>query len=401
MPWEDPELPDDEDEIVQRILAGMRDALPGWEPAEGAPEVAIAEELGRETAVVHARLVEALQLAIAGIGETVFQLVPRVGATATLPDVELTVVPPAGVFPIGDFDAEVTVPAGLTIIAGDVAFVLLEAVTETVTFTEVGGGVLDGQFLGTLHVAMTAATAGTVGNVAADTPVTIVTSTGVVVSASIVDDGAGGVDGETLADYLDRVTDYLSTLRPGAVLAADLAALSRTVSGVHRAIGVDLLDPAEMDPQERTATVFAIDADGQPVDGSTETALLAQLEAAREVNFNVILADPTYTSVAVAVTVVAAVGVDHSDLEDRVTAAIAAFIDPASWGSTEADPRAWVETTVVRSLDLAVVASQVTGVASVSASTVNGGATRALAGPAALPKPLTGGAPSTIAVTVT
>lgn len=400
-PWEDPELPDSEDEITQRILGDMADALPGWEPTEGAPEVALATEFARETAIVHSRAVDALQLALAGIGETVFQMPPRVGAAAVLPDVSLS-FRPSGVLPGGtdDFDQEATIPVGFTIVADNVAFTLLEPVTEPVTYSWVPVPGLDSfRWEGTLSIAMTATVEGTVGNVAAHTPVTIVTNTGIIAGATIAVDGAGGVDGETLADYLSRLTDYLQTLRPGAVLADDLAALARTVSGVHRAIGVDLLDPGEVDPQERTATVFAIDTDGEPVDGSTETALLAQLEAAREVNFNVFLDEPTYTTVAVAVTVVAGIGVDHTDLDDRVTAALVAAIDPATWGDTDDEPRAWVETTVVRALDLAVVASQVPGVASVSAATVNGGATRNLVGPAALPAPLTGG--SSVAVTVT
>lgn len=411
MPWQDPELDTDEAGIIERILLGMADRMPGWVPVEGAPEVALAEETGRETAATNALAVEALQLAIAGIGETIFGLAPRIGTAATLPVVSLAMMmSPEAAAPLdptdtGTFDRVVSIPAGFTIATrdshdGGLAYQTLVDVVETVTFDKITTGFLAGWYTGSLEVEMTCTVVGTVGNIDAGTEMTVITNTGIVSAVSVDEDGAGGLDEETLLEYLDRVTDYLSVLRPGAVRADGLAALARTVPGVHRAIGFDLLEPGNPVPQERTATIVAIDDEGQPVDGSVLTELTATLEAAREVNFNVFVADPTYTDVAVAATIVAAAGVDHTALDDLVTAAVAAYISPARWGNSSTAPRSWAETTTIQALDVAVVIAQVAGVASVTTVTVNGGATATLDEPAALPSPLEVGG-STVAVTVT
>ena len=54
MPWERPAISEDPDEVIQSILDGLGDRLPGWEPVDGAVEVAVAEELGYEWPVRYA-----------------------------------------------------------------------------------------------------------------------------------------------------------------------------------------------------------------------------------------------------------------------------------------------------------------------------------------------------------
>lgn len=58
MPWEPLPLETDPDAVTARILAGLAARMPGWTAYEGAPEVALAEEVGRETALLAARFVE-------------------------------------------------------------------------------------------------------------------------------------------------------------------------------------------------------------------------------------------------------------------------------------------------------------------------------------------------------
>ncbi|SDC46513.1 baseplate J/gp47 family protein [Nocardioides lianchengensis] len=387
MPWEDLELAVDEDELIERILTGIADRLDGWEPNEGAPEVALAEEIGRETAETNALVIEAGQLALAGIGETVFGLTARTAAYAVIPDVAINLrvvyqLQNTQVYP-PTIDRDVAIPAGFTIVADGVAFQTTADITGTVTMTTIAGKF----YTATVHTPMTAITPGTVGNVPADTPVTIITSARDVASAVIAEDADGGVDEESLTDYLSRLTDYLSTLRPGGVLAADLVTLARTVPGVYRALAIDLYDPATPNvPQERTVTIIALDAAGEAVDGSTATELAATLEAVREVNFRIVLAPPKHTLVDVEAEVVAVPGADHATVEAAVRAAILALIDPASWGTTPGDPRSWVERTVLRPLDLAIAASQVPGVATVTSTTVHDSeGITTLDGPGALP----------------
>lgn len=100
MPWEPLPLETDPDAVTARILAGLAARMPGWTAYEGAPEVALAEEVGRETALLAARFVEFVDLAVAGIGATVYGLPPIVATPATLL-VDVTVTAPGDVIPDG------------------------------------------------------------------------------------------------------------------------------------------------------------------------------------------------------------------------------------------------------------------------------------------------------------
>ena len=379
MPFDPPDIDADVDAVTDRILDGLADRIPGWVAVPGAPEVALAEELGREVAVLNQATVDVLELAAAGIGESVFGFPADQGAPATIA-ATVTVAGPG-----------VVIPAGFTVTG-------LTADDDEVTFTlGVDVGVPAGT---TATVVLTASEAGRVGNGVPSGPLTVVTVTTSVVSVTATTASTGGVDPEPIDTYLDRLTDYLATLRPGGVRGDDLAALARTVPGVHRALGVDLYDPgAPAVPAERTATVFCVDTTGHPVSAGVKTQVQDVLAAAREVNFLIHVADPTYTPVAIAYTAVAEAGANPVTVKAEVDTALARWL--TTWGATTTDPQAWTDTPAVRHLDAARVAGSAPGVAYLSALTINGtAADLALPGPAALPAPLDAGAPSTITGTV-
>lgn len=376
MAWTPLPVETDEDVVTARILDALAARLPGWVPVEGAPEVALAEEIGRETAATNARAATAVELAFAGIGETVFGLPALLGAQATML-VELTVT-----------GAGAGVPAGFTVVGinadgVEVAFELPEQVTA-------GGP--------TVQVVMRARDVGVLSNTVPVGPLTVVTSTSTVSAAAALEASTGGVDAESVTAYLSRLVDYIATLRPGGVRARDLATLARNVTGVHRALGVDLYDPTiPSTTAERTVTVFPVDVDGLPVNAGVAAEVEQVLEDVREVNFIIHVDDPTYTPVQVNFAAVAETGADPALVQANVHAALAAHLSPASWGSTPVDPTSWTETTTVRYLDLARIAGSAEGVAYLTTLTLNGGTGDvALPGPAALPAPLTGDNPSTI-----
>lgn len=411
MAWEEPTFDSSADGITQEVLDNLQDALDGWQPYEGDPLTALAEETSRQSAATRELVVEGLSVAAAvGVGATLLNLAPRTASPAVISDValELQLGPEAGVGAGSPptLDQSVTIPAGFQIVADtgsdQVAYELASDLTTTVTFTQESTGVLEGYYTATLHVAMEATTAGTVGNIPAGTLADVVTSHPVVASATIDADATGGVDEESLPAYLDRLIDYVSLLRPGGVTARDLALFARTVNGVHRALAIDLYDPSDgSTDNERTVTVIPIDADGQPLASTTE--LVAALEAIREVNFVIHVAEPTYTGVDIVVNVVAKPGVDPAAVDAEVTAAVVALIDPASWGSTEEEPQSWTEQTSLRVFDVAGVVFDVDGVASVTSITLNGGtSTVTLDGPGALPSAVDADTdPSTVTVNVT
>lgn len=380
MPWEPPDLPSDPDEVTERILEGMAAALPGWEPYDGAPEVVLATELGREIALLHTAAVSVvLEQAIAGMGETAFGFPAYLGVAAEIP-VTLTVT-----------GAGAIVPQGLTVIGinsdgTEVAFELLEDVVAEAE---------------TVDVTMTATEPGYFANTVPAGALTVVLATSSVVSAEATAPSTGGADPESLQDYLTRLTDYFATLRPGGVRASDLAALARSVPGVHRALGVDLYDPADPEtPAERTATVFPIAEDGSPVSPTIAAQVQAVLEASREVNFVIHVEEPTYTPVNVEYAAVAETGADPAVVATAIESAVLDWL--TSWGTTEDDDTAWQPVTVIRHLQLAKIAGSAPGVAYLESITVNGSAADfTLPGVASLPSspsdPLT---PSTVEGTV-
>lgn len=365
MPWVPPELPDDPDAIAQAILDGLQDRMPDWIPTDGDPLVALASEIGREIADLGQVALASIEIAVAGMGETIFGVAQLRAASATQ-RVELTLSAADTLTP--DFIVVGTTSAGV-----EVSFQL--AATTALP-------------IGPTEVTMVAVTPGEDGNGVPLGPLAIATATATVVSAvAVTAPSDGGRDEETLDQYLDRLADTTATLRFGGVRASDLAALARGVDGVHRAYGVDLYDPAiPGTPQERTATVFPVDRFGQPVSAGVKANLVAYLETLREVNFVVKVADPGYQALTVNYTVVGETGTTPSALQTEINVALGAYLSPASWGSTDADPQAWETKQTVRRNDLIRVVGSVPGVAYVDTLTINGGtADVPLPDPAGLP----------------
>ena len=380
MPWTPPPVETDPDAATRRILAALRDKLPGYETLDGDPVVALAEEIGRETAVLAQATAQLMEEAAAAIGQTVFGLQAQAAHPATVA-VRLGVTA-AGVVPT------LFTVLGVAADGTEVAFQAAEEIDAVPPHVD---------------VEMTAVPAAAVANTVPAGPMRVVTATAIIDTATALAAPAGGADAETRLEYLDRLTSYLSTLRPGGVRATDMAHLARSVPGVHRALGVDLHNPATPGVAlERTATVFPVDAAGDPVDSGVAAAVKVTLEAAREVNFFIHVAAPTYTAVDVVFAAVAEPGADPVAVKAAVVDAVTGFLDPAGWGATVADDQAWVNTPAVRYLDLARIAGSAPGVAYLSSLTINGAsADLPLSGaaplPAAVGAPLT---PSTVDGTV-
>lgn len=379
MTYEPPDLPEDQEAIAEQILDAMAASMTGWEAVDGAPEVALATEIGAETAITRALFTRFAEWAVAGFGATVFGVPPMVATPAQI-DVEFTVT-----------EAGAQIPAGFTVVgvneAGeDVSFLtatLLTATTTTVTAT------------------LTAATAGTAGNDVPAGPLTVATATAVVTAATATGPSVGGLDDEPFADYLVRLSDQLATLSFGGILGADLALLARSVPGVARAVAVDLYDaPSGLADVARTVTVFVVDEDGAPVSAGIKADVHDVLEATREPNLVIYVEDPTYTTVEIDYEALADPDADAAAVKTAVDAALADYL--ARWGSTIDDPDAWVISTTMRLFDVARVIGSVPGVLYLDSLTLNGvAADLALDGVAPLPAPVDAeDDPSTITGTV-
>lgn len=177
----------------------------------------------------------------------------------------------------------------------------------------------------------------------------------------------------------------------------DKIAFRRGTSTVWAAGG----SPAE--GNERMVTVVPADIDGDPLGSGIKAEIKGLLESLREANFVVNVIDASYTAIAVAFTGVAYEGWELDDVEARAIAALAAYLDPSTWGDPEQDDTGeWVNDTVVRYGEVYGVLDRVEGLHYVTdldlAIEGSGGGSEQniqLAGIVALPTP------GTIASTVT
>jgi hypothetical protein len=223
MAWTPLPLDTNPDSVTLTLLDRLKTALPGYVPAEGDPLTVLAEELGREMAATNARTVHATDVAIADTGESIDGVTP-IRATAATISVRINTNGAGKAVPAG-FAVTGTTSAGIK-----VGFSLASEATSGADST--------------VTVTMTANVLGEIGNGVPIGTLTVVTATSTVVSAEALTESGGGVEAETLTAYLDRLIAYRSILRPGGVLADDLAILARSVAGVYRALGIDNVNAA-------------------------------------------------------------------------------------------------------------------------------------------------------------
>lgn len=185
---------------------------------------------------------------------------------------------------------------------------------------------------------------------------------------------------------------------------ADQASIKASVS-IDGTAAKDLYaDDASLDQVgaygvERAITVFVTDEAGANCSSGVKAQADALLQARREANFLVTVADPGRRTVDVAFTAKALAGYDHATVQAAAESAVAEYLSPAGWGSqvVQGQPP-WAEMTHVRWLEIASVINAVEGINYVVTSSllVNGGtADIALPAPAGLP------AAGTIAGTIT
>lgn len=209
----------------------------------------------------------------------------------------------------------------------------------------------------------------------------------------IVGSTAGGIDAEDDDDYLDRLARELQLLTPRPILPRDFEILYRRLTGVYRALALDLYDPADgLYNHPRTVTLVAVDEAGADVSAGIKAAAVTYFTDQREVNFVVKTMAPTYTTVKVGFTATCYEQYVAADVEAAAEAAVAAYLSPATWGDTPFGEEAeWDERLTVRLFEVASVIDKVDGIDQVLTVTLATGANPltaadvTLAGPAGLP----------------
>jgi hypothetical protein len=150
---------------------------------------------------------------------------------------------------------------------------------------------------------------------------------------------------------------------------------------------------------ERMIAVASIDENGTAVAVGVKSQVQTLLDGLREVNFVVTTMDPTYTPVDVTFTFKTIAGYSLATIETDAEAAVAAYLNPASWGRDPFAPNpaldpTWNNVPIVRYLEMAQVINNVTGVDYITALTMRYGANSFAAAdlslPGAIPLPSAG-----------
>jgi Baseplate J-like protein len=209
-----------------------------------------------------------------------------------------------------------------------------------------------------------------------------------VASVSMTVVASGGADEEDADDYLDRLADALTILAPRPILPGDFATMALQVSGVGRAVAIDLYQPGTNDNIAAGQPGGPLAVEGTPVntgagltnvarcvsvaitaeDGHAPTQALMHttwltLDAAREVNFLAYVIPPTYTTVEVTATVVPFPGYVYADVQAAAVEMVETWLDPLSWGSQAVgEAQGWTRETTARIYEAVDFISRADGV---------------------------------------
>ena len=381
-------LPEDDespDVLLEDAKAFYANQLPGWQPSDASPEVAIlaADMDEASTLYVLVRQDEDVTFTDFGVEILGVPLADAIPAT-TLTTWTARTAAPAGGQPI-EPGTQLVIDAA----AGKVAFEVVDAVT-------IPEGSLTAAGVTVQALTPGAAANGATGPVVWDAQPAWVQT--VVIDAP----ASGGADAQDPVDHRAQVKLEAQLLTRTPILPIDFERAVQQIAEIDSALVLDGYDANTGQwNQDRTVSIFPRPRVGTTVSPAAKTAAKALVNARRETNWITRVADPTTASNTVnpSLTVAAKAGVDHDALKAQVAAVILAGpIDPNQFGQpTLGEGRSWQYRDKVRLYEIAATADQLEGVAYVDYDTVkinNVHADFALTGVAPLP------VPGTVTVTV-
>lgn len=343
--------------------------IPGWVPAEGNLEVILVEAWAQAIAELRDIETDVRDQIFRYLGANLHQIAPVDASSAT-----------------GQSTWTMIDNLGYTIEAGTQVAIPATG-SESVGFEVETEVVVPPGSTATTGVTLVAIDPGAAGSGLSGTP-QLVDALEFVAAISLVGITTGGVDAEEDSVYLDRLVAELQLQSPRPILPADFAQLARRIGGVDRAVALDGYNPATGTfNNERMVTVVGVTSTGAALSSTQKAQIDASLQAMREVNFVVNVADPTYTTVGVTFSAVAVSGFDPVSVRTAGVAALDGYLSPANWGTAQfGDSRLWFNTRVVRYLEVAAVLNGVEGLDYITALTINGSAADlALSGAVPLP----------------
>ena len=367
----------DPDRLLEDAYAYLEFHVPGWVPASGNLDVWILEAVARMVA-------EAREVA-ADVPDTIFM---RFGTDLLqTPAQEATYARGMAEVTLASNPSGFNIPAGLTIAATDALGIQRGFQVELDHFAPAGDT--------TYEVMIVALETGPYYNgLGAANPTVLVDSWAGIIDVALSSTTSGGADAETNVEYMSRLSQRLVLLSPTPILPQEFALLSLDHPSVGRAVAIDGYNPTgPLTGQSRTVSVVVADPAGQALSAPVKAEVDALLQSYREVNFNVFVIDPTYTTINVTASVVPVPGYDAAQMAIEVADALRMYLSPANWGSPHTggqfgDPFPWTNETKVRYLELTTVVNNVPSVDYIVSMTVNGGtADITMTGVGPLPNP--------------
>lgn len=321
--------------IRGNAIALMEAELPGWKPIPGSPEMVLIDAFSFTAGEQAEVLVQRLTSVYRGLGQLVST--PPIEAQPATSLATVTMVNNAGY----------TIPAGSLIVGIRNANNELEGFKLTADLV-VGAGSTTGT------ATLIAEEPGTGAN-SLTGAAELIAAPPSVLSVSLATSG-GGLEAESEEEYLARLTEALSIMKPGVVLANDAAILARSIPGVWRAVGVDRFKPAAADGgegaeatnEEKCLTVTPTDVNGVASDAGHLASIKAAIEAKREPGFKVFVVAPHYQEVDVTIVCSAWPEENLANVKAAVEAAIKNALSPATFASdATGNPRHWVNDPVI------------------------------------------------------
>lgn len=374
-------LPED-DESVDALLDDYKEVLralvPGWEPSDASLEVAVGAGSSEEASTLYSLLRDAATDKFREFGRDVLGIIPGEATPASTTTTWIA----------GD-------TLGHTIDAGQP--LVVDATPERIAFEVVNQvDIPSGEdtATGVIIQALAPGAAATLadGDVLFDDPPAWIES------VTLEEPATGGTDGEEDDVFLARLTAAAQLLTRTPILPHDFELTVQEIPEIARALVLNLYDvTTDTDNVPRAVSIFPVNILGAAVSAGAKADAVALVASRREVNFLPRVADATYTTVNVVITVAAKPGAVHADVAIAAEAALRdQALNPALFGQPPlGQRRSWQLRKKVRLYEVSTVASEVEEVDYVDSLTLNG---------AAADVTLTGRAPlpvaGTIAVTV-
>jgi hypothetical protein len=315
-----PDVDTDTRAIAERVYDGLAERFDGWVAHDGNLEVGLVDEFSAVSAELRQEAVTVPEAIYQTYGEEVL------GIPAIPPE-------PASAFStwtaLDDLGYTIVAGTQLTLArSGDdlVAFEVLSSVEIPVGETTATG------------VQLVALAAGLQGNELSGAA-ELIDPLSWVLDVNVPTPTTGGIDGQTLEDYLTQLIMLMRLIAIRPILPLDFAILALRLPGVGRAVAMDLYDPGPGTwGHARTITLILTNEAGRPVGDTIMGQVAVYLEALREVNFVVHLIDAGYETINVDYQVTAFAEQDPTLVKELCDQALFDYLLPANFRLGTASP---------------------------------------------------------------